>query len=113
MSERRFYIRVFEGRMDLMTRLSKFEKETILRTSQGDTIYSIYTFDSKLKKRLKDFARKYPQCCRQIHRKCMFPGAEMYELEKTRLTLRLDPPPTEEEKQRARENGRRNGFGRM
>ena len=28
----------------------------------------------------------------------MFPGAEMYELEKARLTFRLDPPPTEEKK---------------
>ena len=95
-----------------MSRLSKCEKETIWRTSQGDSIYSIYTFDSKLKKRLKVFARKYPQCCRQIRRRCMFPGAELYELEKARLTFRLDPPPTEEKKQRARENGRRNGFGK-
>jgi hypothetical protein len=98
--------------MDFMTRLSKCEKETIWRTSQGDSIYSIYTFDSKLKKRLKEFARKYPQCCRQIRRRFMFPGAEMYELEKARLTFRLDPPPTEEKKQRARENGKRNGFGK-
>lgn len=81
-----------------MTRLSKYEKETIRRMSQGDSIYSIYTFDSKLKKRLKDFARKNLQCCQQILRRLMFSGAEMYELEKTSLTFQLNPSMSEEKK---------------
>ena len=40
-SKRWFYIRVFERRMDFMTGLSKGEKETIWRTSQGDRTYSL------------------------------------------------------------------------
>ena len=45
-------------------RLSKYEKETIILTSEGDDTYSVYTFNAGLKRRLADFAKKYPAVCR-------------------------------------------------
>ena len=44
--------------------LSKYEKETIILTSEGDTEYSIDTFNPGLKRRLADFCRKYPDICK-------------------------------------------------
>ena len=39
-------------------KLTKYEKETIILTSEGDDTYSVYTFNSALKRRLADFAKK-------------------------------------------------------
>ncbi len=46
-------------------RLSKYEKEIIILTSEGDDIIKIYTFNSSLKSRLAEYAGKYPQLARQ------------------------------------------------
>ena len=40
--------------------LSKYEKETILLTSEGDDFYDIQVYDSKLKRKLTEFAAKDP-----------------------------------------------------
>ncbi len=40
------------------------EKATIIRTSEGDETYSVYTFNAALKRRLADFTEKYPTVCR-------------------------------------------------
>ncbi len=45
-------------------RLSKYEKETIILTSQGDSTIRIYTFIASLKRRLAEYAEKYPQLAR-------------------------------------------------
>lgn len=47
-----------------MGRLTKYEKETILRTSKGDKEYSIYTFDQALQRKLDKFAKYYPDLCK-------------------------------------------------
>ena len=44
-------------------RLTKYEKETIILTSEGDDTYSVYTFNPALKRRLADFAKKHPDHC--------------------------------------------------
>ena len=44
--------------------LTKYEKETILLTSEGDDTYSIYTFNPGLKRKLAAYARQYPDQCR-------------------------------------------------
>ena len=41
-------------------RLSKYEKETIILTSEGDDTVQIYTFNASLKRRLVEYAEKYP-----------------------------------------------------
>ena len=44
-------------------RLTKYEKETIILTSEGDDTYSVYTFNAALKRQLADFVKKYPDLC--------------------------------------------------
>lgn len=46
-------------------RLSKYEKETIILTSEGEDTIKIYTFNASLKRRLAEYAKKYPEATRQ------------------------------------------------
>ena len=46
-----------------MTKLSKYEKETIINWNEAEDAASIYTFNADLKRRLAEFSRKYPQLC--------------------------------------------------
>ena len=46
-----------------MSRLTRYEKETILLTNELDDYWEIYTHNSALKRKLKNFASKYPQLC--------------------------------------------------
>ena len=87
-------------------RLSKFEKETIILTSEGDDTYNVYTFNSALKRRLADFARKYPAiCCLESENKEL--GSVSYVIEKARLSIRLTAPYSEERRNGAREHAKR------
>ena len=47
-----------------MTKLFKYEKETIINWNEAENLASIYTFNASLKRRLADFSRKYPLLCR-------------------------------------------------
>ncbi len=40
-----------------MTKLSKYEKETIINWNEAENLASIYTFNASLKRRLADFSR--------------------------------------------------------
>ena len=84
-----------------MRKLSKYEKETIINWNEGETIASIYTFNASLKRRLEDFSRKYPLLCR-LERSTP-EGSVTYVLDKSRLSIRLVPPYSEERLAAARE----------
>ena len=79
-----------------MTKLSKYEKETIINWNEGERLASIYTFNASLKRRLADFSRKYPLLCR-LERSTP-EGSVTYVLDKSRLSIRLVPPYSEERK---------------
>ena len=70
-----------------MSHLTKYEKETILLTSEGDGIYSIYTFNPCLKQKLAEYSRKYPDLCRLTA--STQEGSETYEIDKARISIRL------------------------
>ena len=92
-------------------RLSKYEKETIILTSEGDDTYNVYTFNSALKRRLADFARKYPAICRlESENKNL--GSVSYVIEKARLSIRLTAPYSDERRNNSRKNAKNNGFRR-
>lgn len=78
-----------------MTRLTKYEKETIILTSEGDDTYSVYTFNPALKRRLADFAKKYPDNCR-LETEDRTLGCAIYVIDKARLSIRLTAPYSEE-----------------
>ena len=79
-----------------MTKLSKYEKETIINWNEAENLASIYTFNASLKRRLADFSRKYPLLCR-LERSTP-EGSVTYVLDKSRLSIRLIPPYSEERK---------------
>ena len=79
-----------------MRKLSKYEKETIINWNEAENLASIYTFNASLKRRLAEFSRKYPLLCR-LERSTP-EGSVTYVLDKSRLSIRLVPPYSEERK---------------
>jgi hypothetical protein len=70
--------------------------------------YVFYTFNASLKRRLADFSRKYPLLCR-LERSTP-EGSVTYVLDKSRLSIRLIPPYSEERKAAASAYAREHGF---
>ena len=91
-----------------MRKLSKYEKETIINWNEAENLASIYTFNAGLKKRLALFAKKYPDLCQQ--EKTHEQGGVSYVLDKSRLSIRLQPPMSEERRRKASENAKQTGF---
>ena len=88
-----------------ITHLTKYEKETILLTSEGDDTYSIYTFNPGLKHKLAAYARQYPDQCRLTA--STKEGSETYEISKARVSIRLTAPYSEERRKAAGERAKR------
>ena len=91
-----------------MRKLSKYEKETIINWNEAENLASIYTFNASLKRRLADFSRKYPLLCR-LERSTP-EGSVTYALDKSRLSIRLVPPYSEERKAAASAYAKEHGF---
>lgn len=91
-----------------MTKLTKYEKETIVLFNEGEDMAHIQTYNAGLKKRLAAFSKKHPHLCR-LERSYEQGGAS-YVLDKSRLSIRLQPPYSEERRRKASENAKQNGF---
>ena len=91
-----------------MMKLSKYEKETIINWNEAESTASIYTFNTDLKRRLAEFSCKYPQLCRL--ERSTSGGSVTYVIEKSRLSVRLVPPYSEERLAAAREYAKQHGF---
>ena len=89
-------------------KLSKYEKETIINWNEAENTASIYTFNADLKRRLAEFSRKYPQLCRL--ERSTTEGSVTYVIEKSRLSVRLVPPYSEERLAATREYAKEHGF---
>ena len=83
--------------------LNKYERETSILWNQSEDPVSIWTYDSKLKKRLRRFAVRYPHLCRIEKDE---DGLLAAEVEKSRVSVHLDPPQSEERRKRASERGK-------
>ena len=91
-----------------MAKLTKYEKETIVLFNEGEDTASLYTYHAGLRKRLANFSKKYPDLCR-LEKSCE-QGGVSYVLEKSRLSIRLQPPMSEERRQKASEYAKQNRF---
>lgn len=78
-----------------MSRLTKYEKETIILTSEGDDTYNVYTFNPALKRRLREYAAKHPEHCR-LESEDTTLGNATYVIDKARFSIRLTAPYSEE-----------------
>ena len=92
-----------------MTRLTKYEKETIILTSEGDDTYNVYTFNPALKRRLREYAAKHPEHCR-LESEDRTLGSATYVIDKARLSIRLTAPYSEERRKAASMQAKRDGF---
>ena len=86
--------------------LSKYEKETIILTSEGDTEYSIDTFNPSLKRRLANFCRKYPDICKH-NGTDQYSGAS-YTVRKESISIRLLPPISDKRRKSASDTAKKN-----
>lgn len=83
-------------------RLNKYERETILLTSEGDDTWDIYTFNTALKNRLKRFSARYPSLC-QLKDENKELGYVSYTAQKSRVSIHLNSPQSEARRKAASE----------
>ena len=91
-----------------MSKLTKYEKETIVLFNEGEDTAHIQTYNAGLRNRLAVFSKKYPDLCRLD--KTYEQGGVSYVLDKFRLSIRLQPPMSEERRRKASEYAKQNGF---
>ena len=91
-----------------MSKLTKYEKETIVLFNEGEETACIQTYNAGLRNRLAVFSKKHPNLCRL--EKTYEQGGVSYVLDKSRLSIRLQPPYSEERRRKSSENAKQNGF---
>lgn len=92
----------------MATRLTPFEKETIILTSEGDNVFSFETFNPSYKRRLAAFSAKYPTYCTMDRTRPE--GSVRYVIDKKCLSFHLNAPYTEDRRQKSREQAIKNGL---
>ena len=90
--------------------VTKEERETIVNYNEAEDTAVIYTFNNDLKKRLAAFAKKHPDLCRLTVDDADF-GSVTYEIQKSRVSIRLVAPYSEERRRAASEYAKANGIG--
>lgn len=92
-----------------MSKLTKYEKETILLTNEDDDFWDIYTFNTDLKNRLKKFAAQHPDLCKlKEENKAL--GCVSYVIQKSRVSIRLIAPYSEARRKAASEYAKKHGI---
>ena len=89
--------------------VTKEERETIVNFNEAEDTAVIYTFNNDLKKRLASFSKKYPDLCKLTVDDADF-GSVTYEIQKSRVSIRLVSPYSEERRRAASEYAKKNGI---
>lgn len=90
--------------------LTKYEKETVLLYNQSHDPITISTYDPGLRRRLREFAARYPEMCWRVDKQ-KYPDYAEYEIKKDRVSIRLLPPMSEEKRRAASEKAKAAGLG--
>ena len=83
----------------MRTGLTKKQKVTEVYYNAKDPIAEVYTHDTKLKKRLLEYAAKFPELCQQTDDDEQ--GGLRFEIDKRRISIRLTAPYSEERRKAA------------
>ena len=78
----------------MRTGLTKKQKATEVYYNAKDPTAEVYTHDTKLKKRLLENAAKFPELCQQTDDDEQ--GDLRFEIDKSRISIRLTAPYSEE-----------------
>ncbi len=84
----------------MRTGLTKKQKVTEVYYNAKDPTAEVYTHDTKLKKRLLEYAAKFPDLCQQTDDNEQ--GGLRFEIDKSRISIRLTAPYSEERREKAR-----------
>lgn len=79
--------------------LTKKQKVTEVYYNAKDPTAEVYTHDTKLKKRLLEYAAKFPELCQQTDDDEQ--GGLRFEIDKSRISIRLTAPYSEERRKNA------------
>ena len=85
----------------MRTGLTKKQKVTEVFYNAKDPTAEIHTHDTKLKKRLLAYAAKFPELCQQTDDDEQ--GGLRFEIDKSRISIRLTAPYSEERRKAASE----------
>ena len=91
-----------------MAKLSEHKKETNINFTEDGWEAVIKTFNTDLKHRLAEFAKKFPLFCRLENFTVV--GSVTYVVDKSRLSIRLIPPSGEEHRAAAKAFAEEHGF---
>ena len=98
----------------MKTGLTKRQKTTAIYFDEYSDLIEVQTHNTELKKRLLQFAAKYPEHCRQTDDNEQ--GGLTFEIEKGRLSFRLTAPYSVERRKiyskNAKEKGMKGSTGR-
>ena len=83
----------------MKTGLTKKQKTTDLYYNEKDPLAEVYTHDTNLKKRLRKYAAKYPELCKQTDDDGQ--GGLRFEIAKERISVRLTAPYSQERRDAA------------
>jgi len=83
----------------MKTGLTKKQKVTEVYYNAKDPNAEVYTHDTKLKKRLLEYAAKFPELCQQTDDDEQ--GGLRFEIDKSRISIRLTAPYSEERRKAA------------
>ena len=78
----------------MKTGLTKKQKVTEVYYNAKDPIAEVYTHDTKLKKRLLEYAAKFPELCQQTDDDEQ--GGLRFDIDKSRISIRLTAPYSKE-----------------
>ena len=92
----------------MKTGLTKKQKITELYYNAKDPMAEVYTHDTKLKRRLLEYAAKFPELCRLTEDDEQ--GGLRFEITKERISIRLTAPYSEERRSNARKWAKENGL---
>ena len=88
----------------MKTGLAKKQKVTEVYYNAKDPTAEVYTHDTKLKKRLLEYAAKFPELCQQTDDDEQ--GGLRFEIDKSRISIRLTAPYSEERRKAVRETAK-------
>ena len=92
----------------MKTGLTKKQKTTEVYYNAKDLLAEVYTHDTNLKKRLRKYAAKYPELCKQTDDDGQ--GGLRFEIDKTRISIRLTAPYSEARRKAASELAKKRGI---
>ena len=94
-----------------MTRLTKYEKETIILTNEEDDFWNVFTYNKGLQRRFMSFVEQYPENCQ--FKSQNNEGGMTFEIDKGRLSIRLTAPYTEERRKASSEYAKKYGVNHI